>query len=633
MSLAATPSNERQHLLRGLATLRRLRQDLRSAFFKDPQATSNAACSGPAPSIYTERLLSGNRIRVLHVYPSSRRHRQLECELQLLSLDDAPAYEALSYVWGVDPPSVPIICNGQRLNIRSELSYALARVRLKHATRIIWVDALCIDQTDDEEKSHQVPLMGKIFSHATKVNVWLGRGDEKVIKQAFECSKMIANACKEFSLEHNMDLNDDKTLGAVEIPTTLFTATVYDSLRELFTRPLFSRVWCVQEVLLAQNALLMWGEQELPWKDIGLVATWRMRKWQAAADDKELQDVLEGICIEDVDNMYTFDHVGSTLLMTLSNFRNSESTDPRDKVYGLISLVGGGIDADLMVPDYGKGVAEVYADTALYILTTTQSLLLFAHISHDTDYDGRDGYRSWAPRWDCSRTTSMISNGYTVSGDGACSGRKAEFHFTKDCKAGQLCLTGIVYAAVTTVDSVFDLAGLIEPGGLRRYPQIAKIYEGIDWDDDESDRTLRVLAQTLTTGDSTYNERLKDLDNDSLWAHCERFKRFFEWWRTATSNSNDMRGDAYLYRLALMVRCTNRRFFWTSKDVYGLGPACMREGDIVIVLYGGDAPYVLRPRGDGFLFLGEAYVDSIMNGELVKDVEGGERLEQEFCLI
>ena len=66
---------------------------------------------------------------------------------------------------------------------------------------------------------------------------------------------------------------------------------------------------------------------------------------------------------------------------------------------------------------------------------------------------------------------------------------------------------------------------------------------------------------------------------------------------------------------------------------FGLGPAAARKGDIVVVLYGGDAPCVLRPYGDAYLYMGQAYIDDLMQGELVDEMEAGRAQEQEFCLV
>ena len=79
--------------------------------------------------------------------------------------------------------------------------------------------------------------------------------------------------------------------------------------------------------------------------------------------------------------------------------------------------------------------------------------------------------------------------------------------------------------------------------------------------------------------------------------------------------------------------CRQRRMFWTESGSYGLGPQCMRPGDIVVVLYGGNTPYVLRPRKNEYIFMGQAYVDEIMNGELFQGPAVDIPEEQTFCLI
>jgi len=627
------PSDAQHHRIRGLATLRRLGQDVRSAFSQRPQATLNALDSGPASSIYAERLLSGNQIRVLHIQPSSKGSRRLECELKLISLDDAPVYEALSYVWGVDPPSIKIVCNGQRLKIRPELSYALVRLRLKHTTRIIWADALCINQDDNQEKSHQVPLMSKIFTQAATVNVWLGHGDESVIGEAFRCCKSIAEACREFSLEHDMDLNEAETLEAVEIPMTIFTPMVSSGLTDLFTRPLFSRVWCIQEIKLAQDAQVVWDELYLPWTDVGLTASWVFNR--KFSDNSASRDSFAEIYVGDVKNIYNSNPGSWPLLRTLSNFRNFQSTDPRDKVYGLIGLVGFEADGGSMMPDYEKSAAQVFIDTALRTITSTKHLVVFAHVAHHADYDGDYEYRSWAPRWDTPRNTAFTGDTYDFGGYGACSGREAQFVVTKHYGGEHLCLTGIFYAEVTAIDNVFDIPGgrVAKSDGLHMYHQVVAVYEGIDWNDPMSDVTLPVLARTLTAGTSAAFHYLNMLDDNSRCAHYEAFRHYIEWYRTPTADFDNLRDDARQYHEQLAIRSWNRRFFWTSRKDYGIGPVCMREGDIVVVLYGSNAPCVLRPKGDRYLMLGEAYVDSIMNGELVREVEEGRGQDQEFCLI
>ncbi|KAF1844392.1 HET-domain-containing protein, partial [Cucurbitaria berberidis CBS 394.84] len=189
-------------------------------------------------SIHTRRILSGRIFRLLFIHPALDQHQQLECYCLPFEIDAAPPYEALSYVWGPPEPSTKLLCNGHSILVRSELANALTKMRLRDSTRIVWTDAICINQDDDEEKSLQVPLMGSIYSLAKRVIVWLGYGDVQQVQEALECIKFIARARRQYKQDHNLIADDD------------------DQLQELFSRPWFSRIWCVQEIRLAQDALV-----------------------------------------------------------------------------------------------------------------------------------------------------------------------------------------------------------------------------------------------------------------------------------------------------------------------------------------------------------------------------------------
>lgn len=110
-------------------------------------------------------------------------------------------------------------------------------MRLRHSKRIIWADAVCINQQDDAEKSHQVPLMGSIYSLAKTDAVWLGPGDVQHTRPAFECSERIAIACYEFDHLHGRELNDPERHGELSLPESWFDSSALSSLRELFIQP------------------------------------------------------------------------------------------------------------------------------------------------------------------------------------------------------------------------------------------------------------------------------------------------------------------------------------------------------------------------------------------------------------
>lgn len=123
--------------------------------------------------------IQGRRsIRILRLYGNSEHHSTLHCDLIEVSLDNAIDYEAISYEWREQIPSRSLKCEGKQLLVTENCEAALKRFR-PHGTcetRLLWIDGICIDQasTATRECSHQVGMMGEIYSKAQKVLVWLG---------------------------------------------------------------------------------------------------------------------------------------------------------------------------------------------------------------------------------------------------------------------------------------------------------------------------------------------------------------------------------------------------------------------------------------------------------------------------
>ncbi|KAK4169730.1 hypothetical protein QBC43DRAFT_198160 [Cladorrhinum sp. PSN259] len=133
---------------------------------------------------YTSLDSSSSQTRLLRLFPQTlsdelwHQCTDIECSFETVALESAPPYEALSYAWGNEDPTVEILIDGRRFLIRPNLAYALAALRTTEP-RLLWVDALCINQDNVHERNHQVRLMGDIYRRATTVLVWLGRPSQK----------------------------------------------------------------------------------------------------------------------------------------------------------------------------------------------------------------------------------------------------------------------------------------------------------------------------------------------------------------------------------------------------------------------------------------------------------------------
>lgn len=120
-------------------------------------------------------LAPGANIRILALEPSRDFNSDIRCRLIESSLDEARGrYEALSYVWGSQTGDREIYCNDKPYHVTTNCLLALRYLRRKAKARSLWVDAICIDQSSNAERGHQVELMGEVYKFAKNVIIWLG---------------------------------------------------------------------------------------------------------------------------------------------------------------------------------------------------------------------------------------------------------------------------------------------------------------------------------------------------------------------------------------------------------------------------------------------------------------------------
>lgn len=112
-------------------------------------------------------------IRLLELYPGHA-NDNIDCTLHQIELENAPEYEAISYAWGDPANRIEVLCDGKVITVTQNLKDALLRFKLKDRSRILWADAICINQNDEVEKGLQVKVMHKIYAKATRVCAWLG---------------------------------------------------------------------------------------------------------------------------------------------------------------------------------------------------------------------------------------------------------------------------------------------------------------------------------------------------------------------------------------------------------------------------------------------------------------------------
>jgi hypothetical protein len=123
------------------------------------------------------------QIRLLRLRHRARDGHLPQYELHTFDLKTAPNYIALSYTWGREPPTFPIRVNRKKLYIRPNLHAFLEGVAMR---QYIWIDQICIDQSNPEERNHQVRMMAQIYKDCDSMIIWLGSQDQRFKEAADE---------------------------------------------------------------------------------------------------------------------------------------------------------------------------------------------------------------------------------------------------------------------------------------------------------------------------------------------------------------------------------------------------------------------------------------------------------------
>lgn len=118
-----------------------------------------------------------SEFRLLQLKQTTGRRNEPEIKIFHQLLTDDPQYEAISYCWGGQNPTLPLRCNeGTQIMVTENVMEILKLVQNEESSLILWIDSVCIDQSSDSDKSAQVAIMGEIYKHASQVTIWLGEG-------------------------------------------------------------------------------------------------------------------------------------------------------------------------------------------------------------------------------------------------------------------------------------------------------------------------------------------------------------------------------------------------------------------------------------------------------------------------
>lgn len=293
-------------------------------------------------------------IRVLVLFPSQNRDDDVQFRLLTKRLshsdlkDIEPTYEALSYTWG-DPTDTARIYSDQGANASLEVTRncfnALKALRQSHERRYMWIDAICINQNDLEERSRQVRLMARIFANASRTIIYLGEHtpSSRVVFQ--ELAEAAAGPMKQCS-----------ACGQVKPFREKPGIHIVKGLEELIQRPWFHRVWVLQEVVMNPERIVLCVDDAVSWKTLDALFF----------GYKHLRVTKEPIPFA-WDPQYfaeTGTSVWHILWICLHETRESLASDNRDKIFSLKALLGNEQDEVDQLIDYTKTQEETFINLA-----------------------------------------------------------------------------------------------------------------------------------------------------------------------------------------------------------------------------------------------------------------------------
>lgn len=322
----------------------------------------------PDDAVY-KPLSRDSGFRIIEMQASTNLSGPICGRLVYADLKSYPPFEALSYVWGTSLGSESILVNGDTLDIMISLAEALRHLRLPDRVRFIWAGAICINQHNLDEKINHASYMSQVYRRCTRDLLWLGE-NAGVLQHA-------ETAMNYFSTISAMVEEDWSIIGGEPEQSAWDNLEdMQNKLKDLFAwSSVWKRVWIVQEPahapstqLVAGNAILSWNAVEdflqpnqyierygVPDAFHGPFShEWSMRTWAGGAIA-----FPQIMCCQRrvIQNSEKID--GASMLDVLSRIRYTNSTDPRDKIYALLSLV---TDSISITVDYKLPTRAVYTD-------------------------------------------------------------------------------------------------------------------------------------------------------------------------------------------------------------------------------------------------------------------------------
>lgn len=602
------------------------------------------------PTIYTVYPLdpAHAEIRLLKVELAHSSDGALRCAFYTVSLDQhAPPFTAVSYCWGRAEHDHVIYMGLSAIKVTKTVEEVLRGV-VAHGARFVWIDQVCIDQSNTQERNNQLALMSFIYSRADHVLVYLGQAGQHT-SLAVDFAEHYRGRLRGQNVPET-DIAQVSTAESVAFvaskkPLSLPNAEVLRhvalGLVDLLSRPFFTRLWIVQEVVLANNVETVCGSRHFRWDIIRLACLLFTRR-------PELASLLKSFVHIDCDfsTMHKAsrlvkehgNHIDRDLWSLLEKCSGLATSEPKDKIYAVLGLAKR--TPDMPKPDYARSVGEVYLDFARYFVRIGLGIkVIDAAIANDRQEE--PGYPSWAPWFD-----KMDANEHKR----AVARMNAAANTAPVVQLGRQMSDIIVQGAL--IDSIIDIGPPGPTQGAKPASPSLEHETFLTW----IERSFALLeahdipfaAATLTSvllqespkiiqvvGGSA-ELRLVDASNEVL---SNALSDFMDSLRTLSGRSG-LRTRLMTFRFKQVTstgghitllndfafeaisNLRGRRVFVTKQNRVGIASNTVGLGDNIAIISGGRTPYVLREKRNLrqiYTLITWAYVQGVMHGEALDE--------------
>lgn len=567
-------------------------------------------------------------IRLIQLQPAAIFTSDVHCDIYHISLDTNPVYEALSYAWGDANITETIYIQQHPVQATVNLVSALRHLRLQDVPRTLWVDAVCIDQTNLEERGSQVAFMARIYSRAKCDVLWISNDPTDDARNAFSFVKDLSIFADHYNNESQSvrRLRSDKTIEQAFF--ALRRDQRSENLYKIFNFPLvWTRIWIVQEVAMAQNVIMQCGFHSLSADTMTKLCRVLLGRFNSESG-KIIQHCGPALRICSMFGASSSPECLSTL-QTWARLSDMEAKDPRDKLFALVSIAKD--DPAAVIPDYTKSVREISVTAIRNAITrhkNLDSLCLGYRLKTQETMD----LPSWAP--DLTGSTELcriivhdefLASAKTLASDIDCN-RTAANVLELNLSGIWLDTVAIVYEPISSTwgwkelqdrfrrweKMVTDTYCTGEPGFLA-FTKTLMLDTGIDYDRASESEIIQ------------FNKLLQRLASSEGGLCTSK--------GNCASLSANLQDNSFLRSFNCRFTC---RFCITMKGFLVMAPTSTQMDDTVCVLYGSKMPHILRPVSDTkdkYEFIGPSYVHGFMYGEALDWRDQGRLEEQTFNLV